>query len=54
MKKFAEEHEPTVGVREVAHPVQVRFTLGVIPPHVARLLVVLESFVSGTFAITAP
>lgn len=41
MKRVA-EGKPIVRVVEVAHPVQVRFALRVVPPHIARLLIALE------------
>ena len=53
MKKVADEREPIIGVAEVAEPVQVRFTLVIVPPHVARLLVAIERIVPDTFLATA-
>lgn len=40
--KIVAEGKPIVRVGEVAHPIQVRLALGVVPPHIARLLVALE------------
>ena len=48
MKRVAES-KPVVRVAKVAHPVQVRLALGIVPPHAARLLVALE----GSYEISS-
>jgi hypothetical protein len=53
MKRVAKE-EPVVAIVEVAHPIQVGFTLRVVPPDIARLLVALEGFVRNISCTTAP
>jgi hypothetical protein len=51
MKTVAEE-EPIVPVVEVARPIQIRLALGIVPPHIARLLVALEGCVRNAVCDT--
>ena len=48
------EGKPIVGIVEVADPIQIGFTLGIVPPDIARVTVALESYVRDTVHITTP
>jgi hypothetical protein len=53
MKRVAGESEPVVVVPLIVEPVEVGITLGVIPPHVRHMTLVLEGTVQDAFLTTA-